>query len=50
MTSELSFDEARQAVYGALANGNEDIDLHILNLKAAMTKEGMKRTMTTAGR
>ncbi len=40
--NNLTFDEAREAIYKSLASGNENIDLHIRNLKAAMNKEGIK--------
>ena len=32
---------AKEAIYTSLANGNEDIDLHIKNLKAAMKDAGL---------
>ncbi len=32
---------AKEAIYTSLANGNEEIDLHIKNLKAAMKEEGL---------
>ncbi len=34
--------EAIEAVYQSLANDNEDIDLHIANLKAVMNEKGEK--------
>ncbi|MGH1398227.1 MAG: hypothetical protein ACRBCT_03340 [Alphaproteobacteria bacterium] len=40
--SALTLDEAKEAVYGALERDNEDIDLHIANLKAAMSAQGEK--------
>ncbi len=40
--SALTLDEAKEAVYGALERDNEDIDLHIANLKAAMSAQGDK--------
>lgn len=39
--SALSMEEATEAVYGSLARDNEDIDFHILNLKAAMNNYGV---------
>ncbi len=38
--SVLSLKDAQEAVYGSLDNNNEDIDLHIANLKAAMAAIG----------
>ena len=38
----LSLEEAKEAVYASLNADNEDIDLHIANLKAAMTANGGK--------
>jgi hypothetical protein len=38
----LSLDQATLAIYASLAADNEDIDLHIANLKAALAKEGVK--------
>lgn len=36
----LSLDDAKQAIYVSLERDNEDIDLHILNLKVAMEDYG----------
>ncbi len=38
--SALTLNEAKEAVYASLEADNEDIDLHIANLKAAMQAEG----------
>lgn len=38
----LSVEEATKAVYESLEANNLDIDLHIANLKSAMTTEGVK--------
>ena len=38
----LSLEEAKEAVYASLEADNQDIDLHIANLKATMTAEGLK--------
>lgn len=40
--STLSIDQAKDAIYQSLANDNEDIDLHIGNLKAALSAAGEK--------
>jgi len=41
--SELSVQQAMEAIYSSLANDNEDIELHIGKLKAAMSKAGEKQ-------
>jgi len=38
----MTMNEAIEAIYTSLDNDNEDIDLHIANLKAAMKAEGVK--------
>lgn len=38
----MDINAAKEAVYTALANDNEDIDLHIANLKTAMGVSNMK--------
>jgi len=38
----LSLEEAKEAVYTSLETDNDDIDLHIANLKAAMLNAGEK--------
>ena len=38
----MSSTDALEAVYGSLDRDNEDIDLHIANLKTAMTNEKLK--------
>lgn len=38
----MTMNEAIEAIYTSLDNDNEDIDLHIANLKAAMKKEDVK--------
>ena len=38
----MTLDEAKEAVYASLENDNEDIDLHIANLKTAMETAGEK--------
>ncbi|MCB9982634.1 MAG: hypothetical protein H6861_03030 [Rhodospirillales bacterium] len=43
--SALSVDEAKEAVYTSLTNDNEDIDLHIANLKTAMSVAGEKEAV-----
>ncbi|MCB9990022.1 MAG: hypothetical protein H6867_01420 [Rhodospirillales bacterium] len=41
----LSMDEALKAIYTSLANDNQDIDLHIKNLKTAMVSAGQKEAV-----
>ena len=38
----MNIEEAKEAVYTSLENDNEDIDLHIANLKTAMKENGAK--------
>lgn len=41
--------EAIDAIYASIRNDNEDLDLHIAALKAAMAREGLKEaTFETA--
>lgn len=39
----MKLNDAIEAVYTSLDNNNEDIDLHIANLKTAMKDEGVKQ-------
>lgn len=41
----MTMNEAIEAIYTSLENDNEDIDLHIANLKAAMKEEGVKEAV-----
>lgn len=43
--SALSLEDATEAIYASLANDNEDIDLHIANLKAALNAAGQKEAV-----
>lgn len=36
----LTLEQATEAIYASLANDNEDIDLHIKNLKSALQSAG----------
>jgi hypothetical protein len=40
--SDLTVSQATDAIYASIRNDNEDLDLHIAALKAAMTREGLK--------
>jgi hypothetical protein len=47
--SDISYSDAIEAIYTSIRNDNEDIDLHIAALKAAMAREGVKEaTFETA--
>lgn len=38
----MKLNDAIEAIYTSLDNNNEDIDLHIANLKTALKDEGVK--------
>lgn len=46
----MTLHDAKEAIYTSLMNGNEDIDVHIQNLKAAMAEEGSKEAVFEPGR
>jgi hypothetical protein len=46
--TELSLNDATEAVYTSLHNDNEDIDIHINNLKIAMKAAGQKEAVFDA--
>lgn len=41
----MKLNDAIEAVYTSLDNNNEDIDIHIANLKAALQAEGKKEAI-----
>ena len=43
--SDLSLTQAIDNIYTSIKANNEDLDLHIAALKAAMTKEGAKEAV-----
>ncbi len=43
--SELTVEDAMNRVYDSLQADNEDIDLHIAALKAALKREGVKEAV-----
>lgn len=43
--SDLNLEQAVEAIYQSLAADNEDIDLHIANLKAALAAAGQKEAV-----
>ena len=46
----LTIDEAVEEIYKSLHNDNEDIDLHIANLKAALKAAGKKEAVFAPAR
>ncbi|WDR05688.1 hypothetical protein PSQ90_15745 [Devosia rhodophyticola] len=43
--TEPTMTEAVETIYASLANNNEDLDIHIASLKAAMAREGAKEAI-----
>lgn len=43
--SDLTLSQAIDNIYTSIKNNNEDIDLHIAALKAAMAAEGVKEAV-----
>ena len=43
--SDITVSEAIDAIYASIKNDNEDIDLHIAALKAALSREGAKEAV-----
>lgn len=43
--SDITVSAAIDAIYASIKNNNEDIDLHIATLKAAMAAEGVKEAV-----
>jgi len=43
--SALSVEDAKEAVYQSMIDDNEDIDLHIANLKKALAAAGEKEAV-----
>ena len=43
--SDITVSAAIDAIYNSLRNDNEDLDLHIAALKAAMASEGSKEAV-----
>lgn len=48
--SDITVSAAIDAIYASIKNDNEDIDLHIAALKAAMAKEGVKEAVFETGK
>ncbi|SDG65695.1 hypothetical protein [Pelagibacterium luteolum] len=43
--SDLTVSQAIEAIYASLEKDNEELNLHIANLKAAMAREGVKEAV-----
>lgn len=43
--SDLSLTQAIDNIYASIKNDNEDLDVHLAALKAAMAKEGVKEAV-----
>jgi len=41
----MNIEDAKNAIYTSLENDNQDIDLHIANLKAAMSAAGEREAV-----
>lgn len=48
--SDLTLQQAIDNIYASINNDNEDLDLHIAALKAAMVKEGVKEAVFEPGK
>ncbi|MCL6706899.1 hypothetical protein M8R20_07800 [Pseudomonas sp. R2.Fl] len=48
--SDLSLQQAIDNIYASINNDNEDIDGHIVALKAAMAREGVKEAIFEPGK
>ncbi|OAM75239.1 hypothetical protein [Devosia elaeis] len=43
--SDITVSAAIEAIYASIRNNNEDLDIHIAALKAAMAREGAKEAV-----
>jgi len=43
--SDITLNDAIDNIYASIRNNNEDLDLHIAALKAAMTREGAREAV-----
>lgn len=48
--SDLTLSQAIDNIYTSIKNNNEDLDVHIAALKAAMAKEGAKEAVFEPGK
>lgn len=50
VVSDITVSQAIDAIYASIKNNNEDLDLHIGALKAAMASEGVKEAVFEPGK
>lgn len=43
--SDVTVSQAIDAIYASIKNDNEELDVHVANLKAAMAREGAKEVV-----
>ena len=48
--SDLTLSQAIDNIYTSIKNNNEELDVHIAALKAAMTREGVKEAVFEPGK
>jgi len=48
--SDLSLNQAIDNIYESIKNDNEELDIHIAALKAAMAREGVKEAVFEPGK
>ncbi|MGV8855263.1 MAG: hypothetical protein ACOH2L_11500 [Devosia sp.] len=48
--SDLTLDQAIDNIYASIKNNNDDIDLHIAALKAAMARDGVTEAVFETGK
>lgn len=48
--SDLTLTQAIENIYTSIKNDNEELDIHIAALKAAMVREGVKEAVFEPGR
>lgn len=48
--SDLTLAQATDNIYASIKNNNEDLDVHIAALKAAMAREGAKEAVFEPGK
>jgi hypothetical protein len=48
--SDLTLSQAIDNIYASIKNNNEDLDVHITALKAAMANEGVKEAVFEPGK
>ena len=48
--SDLSLSQAIDNIYASIKNNNEELDVHVAALKAAMAREGVKEAVFEPGK